>query len=131
MEMIKKILITSSLIACTVLAADSTAEDWKVSGRLKMYLQSIDVDGGTITVETATTNAFAMVNTSVLFSVYLIKQLYISQSSENITFGGKGLKGREIPANAIMRLKYKNETTDAKTWYLKLEYYYGYFSQDV
>ena len=44
--MIKKLLIISSLLAVTVLAADKKEEGWKVSGRLNAYIQSVDVDGG-------------------------------------------------------------------------------------
>ena len=44
--MIKKLLIISSLLAVTTFAADKQEDEWKVSGRLNAYIQSIDVDGG-------------------------------------------------------------------------------------
>ena len=44
--MIKKLLIISSLLAVTTFAADKIEDEWKASGRLNAYIQSIDVDGG-------------------------------------------------------------------------------------
>jgi len=44
--MIKKLLIISSLLAVTAIAADKKEESWKASGRLSAYIQSIDVSGG-------------------------------------------------------------------------------------
>ena len=44
--MLKNLIIISSLLATTAFAADKTEDEWKVSGRLNMYIQSIDVDGG-------------------------------------------------------------------------------------
>lgn len=44
--MIKNILLISSLLASSLIAADKEADEWKVSGRLIMYLKSVDVVGG-------------------------------------------------------------------------------------
>ena len=44
--MLKKLIIISSLLAVTTFAADKPEDEWKASGRLNMYLQSIYVDGG-------------------------------------------------------------------------------------
>ena len=44
--MIKNILLISSLLTCSLIAADKKIDEWKISGRLNMYLQSIDVNGG-------------------------------------------------------------------------------------
>jgi len=44
--MIKNLLIISSLLVVTSFAADKSEDEWKASGRLNMYLQSIYVDGG-------------------------------------------------------------------------------------
>lgn len=44
--MMKNLLIISSLLTSTLIAADKADDEWKVSGRLNAYIQTIDVDGG-------------------------------------------------------------------------------------
>ena len=43
--MLKRIFILSSLLTVITFAADKPEDEWKASGRLNMYIQSIDVDG--------------------------------------------------------------------------------------
>ncbi len=52
----KKILIISFLIAVTALAANKQVDEWKVSGRLNAYIQSIDVQGESNTTKEGTTH---------------------------------------------------------------------------
>jgi hypothetical protein len=44
--MLKKLIIISSLLVTTTFAADKQEDEWKASGRLNAYIQSVDVDGG-------------------------------------------------------------------------------------
>ncbi|NOX15830.1 MAG: hypothetical protein GXP61_07390 [Epsilonproteobacteria bacterium] len=52
----KKILIISSLIVVAAFGASKQTDEWKVSGRLNAYIQSIDVQGESNTTKEGTTH---------------------------------------------------------------------------
>jgi len=80
---------------------------------------------GTITVETAVTDSFTELVTSVIINPIMIKDLPIDHNKVPYTFNDKGLRAALLPKNTVMRLIYTNNSTAAKTWYWKLEYWYG------
>lgn len=54
--MVKILFIILSLLAVSVLGADRKANEWKISGRLNAYVQSIDVQGESNTTKEGTTH---------------------------------------------------------------------------
>jgi len=83
---------------------------------------AIDSGASTITVETATSYAFAAGTTPVKISVYILKDLYISDTNV-IDIGTKGFKGKTITAGTILRVYYTNNSGTAKTFRWRPEYY--------
>jgi len=85
----------------------------------------IDTVNNIITFQTALTNAFNP-NTLVYLNVYTIKNFTICgtmMSNQGITFGAKGFKGKELPANMILRFVNVNNNGLAKMISFKVEYY--------
>lgn len=89
-------------------------------------ITAIDTNTNTITFETATTNTFSAF-TPVYISIYVIRN-FITPSSmvgatKLISFAGKGLRGKIIPANTLVRYTYTNNSAVAKNVSIKLEYF--------
>jgi hypothetical protein len=82
---------------------------------------AVNVLAGTITVQTATTYAFAA-GSAVKISVYTIKDLYITDTV-TIDIGTKGFKGKTIPSGMILRVYYTNNSGTAKIIRWRAEYY--------
>ncbi len=82
---------------------------------------AMDSGAGTITVKTPTTNAFAA-GTPVKMSIYILKDIYIADTNV-IEIGGKGMKGKNVPAGKIIRVYYTNNSGTAKTFRWRPEYY--------
>lgn len=82
---------------------------------------AIDKIGGTITVTTPTTYAFAA-GTMVKISVYVLKDIHITDTT-TIDIGAKGFKGKTVTAGMILRVYYTNNTGTAKILKWRSEYY--------
>lgn len=80
-----------------------------------------DPVNNTITVETALANSFAA-GVPVQMSIYVLKDIYMGDTS-TITIGGKGMRGKLLPAGTILRVYYTNNSGTAKTFRWRPEYY--------
>ena len=83
---------------------------------------NVDIGAGTITVETPVTNAFSAGTTYVQIGVFVLKDIYIADTS-TIDIGLKGAKGKLIEANMILRVLYTNNSGTNKTLRWRAEYY--------
>lgn len=75
---------------------------------------NVNVGAGTITVQTATTNSFAAGTTYVQIGIYVLKDIFIADTSI-IDIGLKGSKGKTITAGMILRVFYTNNSGTSKT----------------
>lgn len=82
---------------------------------------NIDLNNSTITVETPTSYAYSP-GTPVKISVYIIKDLYISDTN-NVDIGAKGFQGKSLPAGTILRVYYTNNSGTSKVFRWRPEYY--------
>lgn len=88
-------------------------------------ITAINTSTNTLTFQTATTTAFSP-GTLVYLNIHTIKDFQICDtmmSNQGITFGAKGFKGKELPANMIVRFKNTNNNGLAKEITFKVEYY--------
>ena len=119
-------------IGDTVLTVNSTVLDNTLRGFLITLDDGVNKDvlgrciakddiNSTITVNTATSFAYAP-GTPVKISVYIIKDLFITDTNV-IVIGGKGLKGKSVPAGLILRVYYTNNSGTAKTFRWRTEQY--------
>lgn len=85
---------------------------------------NVDKAGLKITVETATTNAFAAATPTYVQQT--VKMLYDAEVSggQRISLGEAKIGGSYIPANTALRLRYKNSTAAAKRFRFLMEYLY-------
>lgn len=82
---------------------------------------AVDKIGGTITVQTATTNSFAP-GTPVKISIYTLNGVHFIDTN-TIDIGLKGMKGKMITSGLILRVYYTNNSATAKTLYWRYESY--------
>jgi hypothetical protein len=82
---------------------------------------NVDKVGGTITFETATTNAFAA-GVPVKISIYILKSLKIL-NNETMDIGLKGIKGKRIDVGTILRIYYTNNSGTSKELNWRIEVY--------
>lgn len=68
---------------------------------------AVSVEQGTITVESATTDAFATSAVVLVTSVHTL-EMPIPQSTQPITVGGDVIEGRDAPPGTIVRIVYHN-----------------------
>jgi len=119
-------------IGDTVLTVNSTVLDNTLRGFLITLDDGVNKDvlgrciakddvNSTITVDTATSYAYA-IGTPVKISVYIIKDLFITDTNI-IEIGGKGLKGKSVPAGLILRVYYTNNSGTAKAYRWRTEIY--------
>ncbi|QKF94446.1 hypothetical protein QKU48_gp0988 [Fadolivirus algeromassiliense] len=83
---------------------------------------AIDRINGMITVENLPSIAFP-INTLVKLNVYMVKDYYVDSSLTKICFGDKGFRGKILPANTKMRVKYYNSNGEEKNVCWRVEYY--------
>ncbi len=84
-------------------------------------ITAIDSIAGTITVQTPTSFAYNP-GTPVKISIYVLKNIYIDNTN-TISIGGKGLKGKKVPAGIILRVYYTNNSGTTKTFRWRSEIY--------
>jgi hypothetical protein len=84
-------------------------------------IQSIDKVNYTITMDTPTVNAFNA-GSYVILNFNVIQDIHPCTAGP-ITIGSKGLTGKVLPANTLLRLIYKNNNGAAKKICIRLEYY--------
>jgi len=116
------ITVSSTVITNVVKGIDIAIDDtvnYQDLGRVT----AIDTDNSTITFENSLTNNYA-IGSLIKINICMLRDYVIDDDSERLKFGDKGFKGKLIPAGTVMRLKYKNNNGQAKTWYWRLEYYY-------
>ena len=121
---------TTMTVSPTVIAFVQRGLDLKLNNGTNINnlgrITAIDTNTNTITFETATTNTFAMY-TPVYLGIYVIRDYNISSSMVGackcIDFAGKGLRGKVIPANTLVRFSYKNNSAIAKDVSIKIEYF--------
>jgi hypothetical protein len=88
-----------------------------VSGRCT----AVDKIGGTITVQTPTTDSFAP-GTPVKISIYTLNGVHFIDTN-TIDIGLKGMKGKMITSGLILRVYYTNNSATAKTLLWRYEAY--------
>lgn len=128
-------LTATANIGDTILNVASTVTDnlYKgleielVSGSTKEnvgLITAIDktVGSETITVAKPLTISFPP-GSYVKYEVVVMEDIRIITDKYPIIIGGKGMKGKNISAGDIMRVKYTNNDGAAKTLYLRPEYY--------
>jgi len=121
---------TTMTVSPTVIAFVQRGLDLKLNNGTNINnlgrITAIDTNTNTITFETATTNTFAMY-TPVYLGIYVIRNYNLSSSMVGackcIDFAGKGLRGKVIPANTLVRFSYKNNSAIAKDVSIKIEYF--------
>ncbi|GAG67870.1 unnamed protein product, partial [marine sediment metagenome] len=87
-------------------------------------VEAIDVAGGTITVSTASTQAFAAVSpTYVRLTVHIIDGMHINSAGQQ-DFAKKKLGGRSLPAGTLFRVIYINADGVEKNFVYNIEYLY-------
>jgi hypothetical protein len=84
---------------------------------------SINKNTYEIKFENALTNNYAA-GTLVKINLCMVKDLHINNSGVKYQFGEKGLKFKTIPANTVVRIKYKNNDGAAKSVQFELAFYY-------
>jgi len=128
--------ITSDVSASdTVLNVSSTVTDnMKVGFRVQVNegantddlgrCIAVDAGAGTITIETAATQAFTAAGPSyVLMSVRMVDNLTLSATSR-MELGKDVIGGTYLPANAVIRVGYYPKDTTDKTFSVVIEYKY-------
>lgn len=80
-----------------------------------------DVNAGTITVETGTTNTFAS-ESAVQIGVFTLKDINITDTA-TIDIGTKGFKGKTITSGTKMRVHYTNNSGTSKILKWRYEVY--------
>jgi len=127
-------IVTSSVsIGATVINVNSTVTDnmWRgflitlddgVNKDVLGRCVGVDKINGTITVATPTTYSFAAMTTPVKISVYVLKDIYITDTN-TIDIGGKGFKGKQLDANVILRVYYTNNSGTTKIFRWRVELY--------
>lgn len=87
---------------------------------------AINTNTNIVTFETTTANTFAMY-TPVYISIYMVRDFFLAPSivstGSSIKFAGKGLRGKTIPANTIVRFCYTNNSAVAKNMSIQMEYF--------
>ena len=127
------VLTAPAGIGDTVLNVNSTVTDnvWRgfiitlddgVNKDVLGRCTAVDAGAGTITVKTPTSFAFAAGTTPVKMSIYVIKDIYV-MDTETIPIGGKGFRGKNLPAGTILRVYYTNNSGTAKLYRWRIEYY--------
>jgi len=86
-------------------------------------ITELNTANNTITITEPPTVSFAAGSVMKL-NIQLVRDYMIDQSTENIEYARKGLRGKTLPANTILRVMYHNNTGTAKTFYFNMEYYY-------
>jgi hypothetical protein len=120
-----KLYVNSTVLDTVKVGFDITVDNGTSKEDLGRVLD-INTTESTIMVESGPTVNFYQTNTTILLNLCMIRDFVFDQFSNKIQFGDKGLRGKIVPADTIVRVKYKNNGTDAKTWYWKIEYFYGY-----
>lgn len=72
----------------------------------------VDKINGTITVDTATTHAFAA-GSAVKIGVYVLKDIHVTDT-QTIEIGAKGFKGKTLTVGVILRVYYVNNSGTSK-----------------
>lgn len=68
---------------------------------------AVDATLGTITVETATTDAFTTAAAVLITNVHTL-DMPVPQSTQPITVGGDVIEGRDVPVGMVVRVVYRN-----------------------
>jgi hypothetical protein len=76
-----------------------------------------------IHVETPLTQNFAA-GTNLCLNICIVKDIAISQSNRSIMIGAKGFSSINVPANTVIRFKYKNNDGLEKDVHIEMEYNY-------
>ena len=130
------VLTLPALIGATILTVSSTA----VTNQLIANGIEITLDDGvtkfcagritafdtslyTITVENALTSNF-LTGTFVELNYKVVSNTVLHRPNSVYRIGEKGLKGRIVPANTVIRGYYKNVDGNAKVLYITLEIYF-------
>jgi hypothetical protein len=83
---------------------------------------AVDLDGGTITVETAIASA-ENAGSFVMQTIKILPESYL-ESYGREQLGESKIGGSEIPANMVLKARYFNSTASAKKMIFFLEYLY-------
>jgi len=113
--------VNSTVIANTIRGFLITLNDG-VNKDVLGRCTAVDTGASTITVTTPTTHSFAAMTTPVKISIYLLKDIDITDTKV-IDIGSKGFKGKNLPAGTILRVYYTNNSGTAKTFKWRPEYY--------
>ena len=119
------ITVSPTVIAFVQRGLELTLNDGSNVNKLGR-ITAINTNTSVITFETTTTNTFNMY-TPVYISIYIVRDYHICPSMvathSSLNFAGKGLKGKIIPANTIVRFKYISNTPVAKSISMQVEYF--------
>ena len=113
-------------VSSTVLEYVSRGIDITISNGVNKnelgYITAIDKINSTVTIKNALTNNFT-IGSVICLNVHTIKNLVITELIKEYSFGKKGFRGKQVPANTIMRLVYTNNANLDKKIACKIECY--------
>lgn len=100
--------------------ANITLDDTVTTQELGQLI-SKDTFNNQMTVQNAVSNSFAA-GTVIQQSVLMLDNFKMS-SVNRLKFGRRGFKSKTVPAGAIIRVSYKNNSGTAKNFYANVEFY--------
>lgn len=115
--------VTDSVLVYARVGFEITLDDG-VNNEALGAITAIDTATNEITVETATTNAFAAATpTAVKMTVHMM-QNYTFGHGGPVNIGESKIGGSYIPANTPIRVVYQNKTAETKHFNPSIEYLY-------
>lgn len=114
-------VVSSTVLDIVVRGLNITIYDGVNRNELGM-VTVLDSLTNTVSFENPLTNDF-FVGAVILFNVRVIKDYEFSTLSHKFKFGAKGFKGKDVPANTIIRFYYTNNDGAAKKLFINAEFY--------
>lgn len=116
--------VTPETIQNVIRGIDILIDDGIKQNDVNRIAQINDQDN-TIRVQIPLTDNFYVNNNNVelKYQNCIVRKFFIPQSLNTISFGDKGFRGKELPANTTSRVKYYNNNGLAKRWYWIIQFY--------